>query len=68
MTDLDNMRALFDGLGIEVSTEPPTSGDEERIATGDRLLVIKRGTGYHGFYTAFWFDAAGKYLDYGVWE
>jgi len=75
MTQLESLKAMFDGLGIEYTTEliekpiPHTIyGRIEYTIEKKNELSIAEGNGYYGFYCLFEFDEDGKFLEYGVWE
>lgn len=64
MTDKDKLLALLGEWGV------PSSIDEDNdvIVGWERADGIGKVAGYAGFFTAFEFDADGKFVQMGAWE
>lgn len=72
MTDIDKLRALFNGFGVKYEVEcrePETIPSYPLFGKGRLTWVITdEGIGYTGFAAIYYFDAAGKFVNYAVCE
>lgn len=65
MTDLDKLKALLDGFGVQYSEENAPSKKRTYIICMEGAEAIG---GLKGFYTRFAFDDLGAFIIMGAWE
>lgn len=69
MTDEQKLTALLDSWEVPWWKTDVNEDSTREIIVGDYgLPPSERVTGYGGFYTAFKFDPAGKFISMGAWE
>lgn len=64
MSDLEKLKALLDDFGVGYKTKSTEDGGTcIECAEGHEKV-----SGYSGFFTNFYFDRDGKFVDMGAWE
>lgn len=72
MTDIERFKETLQSLSIPFEQVDKISEKDviSQIANIDyaRKIIVGEGLGYGLFYVDFYFDADGKFLNWGVWE
>ena len=70
MRDLDRFTELLESLGVDYLKQDADLAEVHawKLPTPPHTEVVMEGIGYTGFYTAWYFNADGKYLGHGEWE
>lgn len=64
MTDKEKLIKLFDEFGIGYDVVEDNDGTQKVLLEKGNKKVI----GYNGFFTEFYFDGEGKFIEVGIWE
>lgn len=64
MTDKEKLIKLFDEFGIGYDVGEYNDGTQRVLLEKGNKKVI----GYSGFFTEFYFDGEGKFIEVGIWE